>query len=380
MNKIVFCISFLFCLLLLETQTATSNDLLFPQYEEGTAILKNGTKAPGRYNYSTIKRQFQYLEKEGTVMTFEHPADISAVVIAGRTFENTPKNGFLERVSVGDGFYYVEWGAKWISIGRRTGMGEYRAQSYSSTNYKTSDAGNSAVPLYNYDEGMGTIPECSFFLKVNDKLKRFDSASSLAKAIGCCKKELNEFVKKENINFKNPEDVHRMMMIFLAGAAQEPSIYGFTVKTIADEDFSLSSLKGKKVMIVNVASKCGLTPQYAQLQELYEKYKNSNFVIIGFPANNFGAQEPGSNEEIQEFCTLNYGVTFPMMAKISVKGDDIAPLYRWLTTKAENGVADAEVGWNFQKFLIDEQGRWVKSIAPGDSPKSEEIITWIEGI
>jgi glutathione peroxidase len=159
--------------------------------------------------------------------------------------------------------------------------------------------------------------------------------------------------------------------------AQESSLYGFTVKTIDGEDFSLSDLKGKKVIIVNVASKCGLTPQYVQLQELYEQYKDSNLVIIGFPANNFGAQEPGTNEEIKTFCTANYGVTFPMMAKISVKGEDIAPLYRWLTSKDANGVADAEVTWNFQKFLIDESGHWVKSIEPKKSPQSEEIVNWI---
>jgi glutathione peroxidase len=201
----------------------------------------------------------------------------------------------------------------------------------------------------------------------------------LAKAIGCCKKELKALVKKENINFKNPTDVHRMMVAFTdKTAAMQPTLYDFTVKTIDGEDFSLSALKGKKIMIVNVASKCGLTPQYAQLQELYEQYKNKNFVIIGFPANNFGAQEPGSNEEIKDFCTANYGVTFPMMAKISVKGEDIAPLYRWLTMKAENGVADAEVTWNFQKFLIDEQGRWVQSVVPKDSPKSEEIMNWLD--
>jgi glutathione peroxidase len=161
-------------------------------------------------------------------------------------------------------------------------------------------------------------------------------------------------------------------------SAHKKSFYDFTVQTIDGKDFPLSELKGKKVMIVNVASKCGNTPQYQQLQELYDKYKNENFVILGFPANNFGAQEPGSNEEIKEFCTVNYGVTFPMMAKISVKGDDIAPLYKWLTLKSENGVADAEVGWNFQKFLIDENGNWVKSIDPGSSPASEEIISWIE--
>jgi glutathione peroxidase len=156
------------------------------------------------------------------------------------------------------------------------------------------------------------------------------------------------------------------------------TIYDFTVKTIDGEDFSFASLKGKKVLIVNVASKCGLTPQYEFLQQLYEQYKDKNFVIIGFPANNFGQQEPGTNVEIKEFCTSQYSVTFPMMEKISVKGDDIAPLYKWLTTKEANGVGDAEVTWNFQKFLIDEEGHWVKSISPKESPLSEEIISWIK--
>ena len=155
------------------------------------------------------------------------------------------------------------------------------------------------------------------------------------------------------------------------------SIYDFTVKTIDGEDFSFAKLKGKKMMIVNVASKCGLTPQYELLQKLYETYGEKNFVIIGFPANNFAGQEPGSNLEIKEFCTANYGVSFPMMAKISVKGDDSAPIYQWLTQKAKNGVSDVEVTWNFQKFLIDENGQWVKSVAPKDSPLSDEIIHWI---
>ncbi|GHT06651.1 glutathione peroxidase [Bacteroidia bacterium] len=164
----------------------------------------------------------------------------------------------------------------------------------------------------------------------------------------------------------------------MAAQTADSTIYDFTVKNIAGEDFSLALLKGKKVMIVNVASKCGLTPQYKQLEALYEQYNDSDFVIVGFPANNFGAQEPGSNEEILEFCTVNYGVTFPMMEKISVKGDDIAPLYRWLTTKEANGVVDAPVTWNFQKFLIDEEGHLVKSLAPKTLPDSEEIISWIE--
>jgi glutathione peroxidase len=160
--------------------------------------------------------------------------------------------------------------------------------------------------------------------------------------------------------------------------AQQKSFYDFTVKTIEGEDFPLSKLKGKKIMVVNVASKCGLTPQYEELQTLYKTYKDNNFVIIAFPANNFGEQEPGTNAEIREFCTYNFGVTFLLMGKISVKGDDMDPLYRWLTLKSENGKADAEVIWNFQKFLIDEQGNWVKVIDPRTKPMSEEIVEWIK--
>ncbi len=160
---------------------------------------------------------------------------------------------------------------------------------------------------------------------------------------------------------------------------QNGSFYDFTVKTIDGQDYALSQLKGKKVLVVNVASKCGLTPQYKDLQELYEEYKDKGLVIVGFPANNFNGQEPGSNAEISEFCTANYGVTFPMMEKISVKGDDIAPLYKWLTTKAGNGKADAEVTWNFQKFMISEKGEWVGSVSPKTSPLSNEIIKWLEG-
>lgn len=160
--------------------------------------------------------------------------------------------------------------------------------------------------------------------------------------------------------------------------AQNKSFYDFTVKTIDGKDFPLSSLKGKKVLVVNVASKCGLTPQYAQLEKLYEKYKDKDFVIIGFPANNFMGQEPGSNEEIAQFCSLNYDVTFPMMAKISVKGKEIAPLYQWLTEKKLNGKEDASVQWNFQKFMIDENGSWVGFASPKESPFSEKIVTWIE--
>lgn len=156
------------------------------------------------------------------------------------------------------------------------------------------------------------------------------------------------------------------------------SIYQFTVEDISGDDFSLSDLKGKKVMIVNTASKCGLTPQYEQLEILYNTYKDQNFVIVGFPANNFGNQEPGSNEEIAQFCQANYGVSFPMMSKISVKGDDMHPLYQFLTQKEKNGLEDSEVAWNFQKYLIDSNGHLAKVISPRTLPTDESVVNWIE--
>lgn len=158
------------------------------------------------------------------------------------------------------------------------------------------------------------------------------------------------------------------------------TLYDFTAKTIDGKDFDFSSLKGKKVMIVNTASKCGFTPQYADLEKLYKEYGGAHFTIIGFPANNFGSQEPGTNAEITQFCTKNYGVTFQMMAKISVKGDDMTPLYHWLTEKAENGVQDAPVQWNFQKFLIDENGNWAGVALSKESPLSDRIVNWIKGV
>ncbi len=156
------------------------------------------------------------------------------------------------------------------------------------------------------------------------------------------------------------------------------TIHQFKVKKISGEDFDFSTLKGKKVMIVNTASECGLTPQYEQLQEIYDKYKEKSFVIVGFPANNFGAQEPGTNNQIAEFCKLNYGVTFPMMSKISVKGEDMHPIYQLLTQKTKNGLEDSEVTWNFQKYLIDENGYLSQVISPKILPNDEEIIKWIE--
>lgn len=149
-----------------------------------------------------------------------------------------------------------------------------------------------------------------------------------------------------------------------------PTIYQFKVTSLTGGTINFADFKGKKILIVNTASKCGFTPQYAQLEKLYEEQKDK-LVIVGFPANNFGGQEPGSNKEISEFCTKNYGVTFPMAAKVSVKGDDMAPIYKWLTHKSENGVMDADIKWNFTKFLINEKGEleevFESKIAPFDS-------------
>jgi glutathione peroxidase len=166
------------------------------------------------------------------------------------------------------------------------------------------------------------------------------------------------------------------MLSSIAGFSQSKSFYDFKVKTLEGKDFDLSSLKGKKVMVVNTASECGNTPQYKDLEEVYKDYGDV-LVIIGFPANNFGSQEPGSAEEIRKFCTEHYGVTFPMMQKISVKGDDMDPLYKWLTRKEENGVMDSDVKWNFQKYLIDEKGKLVDVIDPKEKPNSDKVLAWI---
>jgi glutathione peroxidase len=161
-------------------------------------------------------------------------------------------------------------------------------------------------------------------------------------------------------------------------AFSQESFYDFKVKDIEGNDFDLSSLKGKKVLVVNTASKCGLTPQYKQLQSIFDTYGGEKFTIIGFPANNFMKQEPGTEKEIEEFCEKNYGVTFQMMSKISVKGDDMHPLYQWLTNKSKNGVMDSEVAWNFQKYLIDEQGRLVMMVEPKVKPDDDKIVGWIK--
>ena len=181
------------------------------------------------------------------------------------------------------------------------------------------------------------------------------------------------------------KNVFKVFLIFMlmfsatVSAQNDYTIYQFKVTDINGKTFDFATLKGKKIMIVNTASKCGNTPQYENLQRLYEKYKDKNFVIVGFPANNFMHQEPGTNAQIAEFCTQNYGVTFPMMAKISVKGKDMHPVYQFLTQKSKNGFKDSKVKWNFQKYLIDENGKVVKVIAPKTKPDIPEVISWIEG-
>ena len=170
-----------------------------------------------------------------------------------------------------------------------------------------------------------------------------------------------------------------IVLFFFAATymSSQNNIYQFRVKTIDGAIFDFSTLKGKKIMIVNTASKCGLTPQYKILEAMYNQYRAKDFIIIGFPSNDFLKQEPGSDAEIKDFCALNYGVSFPMMSKISVKGEDIAPIYQWLTQKELNGKIDSEVKWNFQKYLINELGELDLIIDPKTKPDDPQIITWI---
>ncbi len=161
-------------------------------------------------------------------------------------------------------------------------------------------------------------------------------------------------------------------------ATPPKSVHDFTMDDIDNQPVELSKYKGKVLLIVNTASRCGLTPQYADLQATYEKYKDQGLVILGFPANNFMGQEPGTNSTIKEFCTKKFEVTFPMFSKISVKGNEIHPLYKYLTEKKENGKIDAPVAWNFQKFLIDKDGQVVQSIAPSKKVTEASVVKAIE--
>ncbi|MES2811617.1 MAG: glutathione peroxidase [Bacteroidota bacterium] len=188
--------------------------------------------------------------------------------------------------------------------------------------------------------------------------------------------------KNQEETLKN-EEAHKNVdmekqQIVITKNLEGQTIYQFTAADIQGKSFDFSKLKGKKVMIVNTASECGFTEQYEQLEAIYEKYKNKGFVIVGFPSNNFGEQEPGTNQEIAAFCKKNYGVTFPMMSKISVQGNEIHPIYTFLTQKALNGLKDNSVHWNFQKYLINENGHVDQVIGPQIVPDDPAIIEWIK--
>jgi glutathione peroxidase len=171
-----------------------------------------------------------------------------------------------------------------------------------------------------------------------------------------------------------------LCMLIFAGVAMatEKSVYEFTMNSIDGQATPLSTYKGKVVLLVNVASRCGFTPQYTALESVYEKYKGRGFVIVGIPANNFGSQEPGTNEEIKTFCSAKYNVTFPMMAKVSVKGSDITPLYQYLTDKTANPQTGGEIQWNFTKFLVGPDGKTVARFEPKITPDDPAVIAAIE--
>jgi len=167
------------------------------------------------------------------------------------------------------------------------------------------------------------------------------------------------------------------MILASALMVDAQSIHSFKVKGLDGKQIDFASFKGKKILVVNTASKCGYTPQYESLEKVYEQYKNK-LVIIGFPCNQFGGQEPGSNEEIADFCKKNYGVTFPLADKIDVKGATMAPIYQWLTQKSKNGVVDANISWNFNKFLLDENGKMIAYFPSNVKPDSEEILSRVK--
>ena len=174
-----------------------------------------------------------------------------------------------------------------------------------------------------------------------------------------------------------PYLVFGVLLIMATSLFAASSFYGFTLNSIDGKPAPLADYKGKVVLVVNVASQCGYTPQYTALEAIYEKYKDQGFVILGFPANNFGAQEPGTNEEIKTFCTRKYSVTFPMYSKISVKGADQAPLYGYLTKETGAGIA-GDIKWNFTKFLVDRDGKVIQRFEPAVTPDSKEVTAAIE--
>ena len=186
--------------------------------------------------------------------------------------------------------------------------------------------------------------------KTIKKLKKYSSVFIITLLLSC----MNSYNYEDNLSF-----------------------YDIKVKTIDGEDFDLSTLKGKKLLVVNVASKCGLTPQYKLLEELYKEYKNQNFEVLAFPTSDFANQEYSDSQKISSFCQKNYGVTFLIFEKVSVKGNSKHSIYQWLTEKNKNGKKNVSVLWNFQKFIIDENGQWVDYFLPTTSPKSKKIVKWI---
>jgi len=175
-----------------------------------------------------------------------------------------------------------------------------------------------------------------------------------------------------------------LMVLFFAAitvsalAQDATSFYDYKMTDINGNTFDMSELKGKKVLLVNTATQCGFTPQFSDMEKLYKEYKDKNFVVVAIPSNDFGDKEPGSNEEIKNYVDKNYGVTFPIMAKTSVKGDSENPIYKWLTNKDLNGVMDTKVAWNYQKYMIDENGKLIGIIEPKESPSSDKVIEWLK--
>ena len=169
-----------------------------------------------------------------------------------------------------------------------------------------------------------------------------------------------------------------LLFVSVHALSQHKTLYDFKAKTINGEEYDFSGLKGRKVMIVNIATECSLAPQLNKLQELYEEFGGDDFEIIAFPCNDFSKQEPGTNAEVLEKCEAKYNISFQLMEKIKIKGDSIHPVYKWLTQSSENGVLDSKVTWNYQKFLIDKNGQVVESIAPIVGPKNSRIIEWLK--
>ncbi len=172
--------------------------------------------------------------------------------------------------------------------------------------------------------------------------------------------------------------VLHILLIALPTAAQYKTLHDFTARTIDGKIFDFATLKGKKVLIVNTATECSLSPQLKKMQQLYEEYGGDEFEIVAFPCNDFGGQEPGTNEQIEIYCKEKFQLSFILMEKISIKGENMHPIYKWLTSSDENGVLDGRVIWNFQKFLIDENGHPIDFLSPISGPQNQRILEWLQ--